>query len=239
MKQLISYLLLLFLFSSSFSSSTNFLVLEGAIFGNGRGGFCDAFYYAFGNGCDGTTTSCSFPLSREVCSFGTDNYGEVNNSYINTMHVNYFCSETNVFLSADFHQTDGDILEVTCPQSPSLSTLPSPHLSPLSPSPLFPVEYRTPRIPSKSLSLPSSGLIVDLGVVIGGVGSYCDAYFKSAPLCTGKKKCVLPITGELCSIGAPNTNTTLNYMHIMYSCGDSDFRRVSVAQTDKVAVIAC
>ena len=184
------------------------ITLLGAIYG-AEGMFCDSFY-AVEKECQGAV-SCKIPVGNaSVCL----HYGTPNPKPINVMHVNWMCGSQ--FLSANLDQGLGDELVIRCPQDERVEVVKKK-----------PVFAKSPVVFEEEKEKTTAGSIFVLGVVIGSENIFCDAYFKSAPICQGKTECTLPIDASLCSIGHPNPDETYNYMHIMFSCG-SNFGRLSV-----------
>ena len=213
------------------TASGSTITLLGVIYGS-DGHFCDAFYYS--NPLCSGKASCSIPVGNSsVCL----KYGTPNPEPVNVMHANWECG--SVFMSADLDQGLGDELVLRCPDDDSSDSSDS-----AAPAPVHTagnnVFEKAPLVvwsPEDAVAAVPPTIFV-LGVVIGSQDVYCDAYFKSAPLCKGKTTCVLPIDASLCSIGHPNPDPTYNYMHVMFSCGEN-FGRLSVKQSVGSATIAC
>ena len=224
-------MLLLCLVALLVVSASAQIQLLGAIYG-ADGVFCDAFY-ASSPACQGAQR-CSLPLAPKVCSYNGTSYGQPNDAPINVMHVNYQCGHDNVFRSANLVQGDAPELVIEC--APSSTEKSADQLAEFRKRPI------TTSAPSQQTT-SSQRAIKNLGTVIGGGGQFCDAYFRAAKKCDGQKSCELPIDASLCEpgLGSPNSNQTLNFMHIMFSCGgDYDgFHRLDVRQLAKVAVLTC
>ena len=208
----------MFIFALVFAliSCSEGFTLLGAIYG-AEGNFCDAFYWINPH-CSSSPSECSIPLSNEICTYNGTNYGKPNSKdSINVLHLNWECDRSS-FHSMDVLKGQSDKALIGCPEN----------------------EEATPGTFEKTpvVAMSTSG-ILDLGVVIGSSGIYCDAYFKTAPLCQGKRVCEIPINNTICSIGQPNPDETNNFIHIMYSCSGNTFNRQSLAQRNKIATIIC